>query len=223
MRKLLVILICLCLLIAPQQLRAALTKAVESVTDWTAVAQNAVGESSALDTSDHYATEISIQAFLDSTTAHTGTEFIIQVSSNTSGNEDWHDYTKFVALIDTANSEPIDDSPLTAGSTTIDVTDTGGNYEDGPFGSTWIAIEEGTLADSEICLLIGFTSNDTVLIQDGTANEHAVDVVMYDVAISKTVTIGFPVNRVRVIVNNCYDADGSSVNYRIRATSVSGI
>ena len=222
MKKILALVLIGCL-VWSQTAFAALTKGVESVTDWNACAQNTVEESTVLDTSDHYATELTIQAFLDTTTAHTGTEFIVQVSSNTTGDEDWHDYTKFVALIDTANSENISDNPLSASSTTINVADTGGNYEDGPMGSTWIAIEDSTLANSELILLTAFTANTDITCLDGTTNSHVQNTTMYDVAVSRTVTVGFPVNRVRVVINNAFDADGSTCNYKVRATSVTGI
>jgi hypothetical protein len=201
----------------------ATTKAVESITDWTAVAQNAVGESGTLDTSGHYATELYIQAFLDTTTAHTGTEFIIQVSSNTSGDEDWHDLTKFVELIGTANSENISDNPLSAGSTTITVADTGGNYETPPMGR-WLAIEDGTLVNSELILNTGFTADTSITILDGTTNEHAQNTTMYDIAFSKGgIIIPAANNRARLVVNNTYDVDGSTLNYRVRVTKLTGI
>ncbi len=129
----------------------ALTKAVESITDWTAVAQNAVGESAVLDCSGHYETMLAIQAFLDSTTAHDGTRFIVQVSSATSGDEDWHTLVQFLLLVGTANSENITDNPLSSGSTTISVASTTGYDAD---TAIYIGIEDGTLADSEICLLV---------------------------------------------------------------------
>lgn len=200
----------------------AITKAVEAVTDWTAVAQNAVGESGTLDCSGHYETALLIQAFLDSTTAHTGTKFQIQVSSNTSGDEDWHDYREFVALVGTANSEAITNNPLAAAATTITMADTGGNYETAPMGR-WLAIEDGTLVNSELVLNTGFTADTSITIQDGTTNEHAQNTLMYDIAISKTIILDRSVNRARVIVNNTYDADGSTLNYRVRATKVTAI
>jgi hypothetical protein len=101
----------------------ALTKAIEAITDWTAVAQNGTGESGTLDCSGHYATSLLIQAFLDTTTAHaSGTDFKIQVSSNTTGNEDWHDYRVFNALDGTAATDLIEDNPLSAGSTSLTLT-----------------------------------------------------------------------------------------------------
>jgi len=193
--------------------------AVEAVTDWTAVAQNAVGESGTVDCSGHDATSLNIQAFLDSTTAHTGTKFQIQVSYNTSGDEDWSDYREFVALIGTANSEAITDNPLSAGSTTITMANTGGNYETAPMGR-WLAIEDGTLVNSELVCNSGYTTDTNITIIDGTTNEHAQNTVMYDIAASKTVILDSTVNRVRVIINNTYDTNGSTLNYKVRATKL---
>ena len=196
---------------------AAVTKAVESVTDWNACPQNTIEESTVLDTSDHYGTDMNIQAFLDTTTAHTGTRFIVQVSSATSGDEDWHDYTEFVALIGTAATDLIEDNPLAASSTAITLTGHALTVE-----GIWLAIEDGTLINSELAFEASQTTNEVVVL-DGTTNEHALSTAIFNVAMSKVVTIGFPVNRVRIICDNSYDADGSTLNYRIRATSVSGI
>jgi len=193
--------------------------AVEAVTDWTAVAQNTVVESGTIDCSGHDATSLNIQAFLDSTTAHTGTKFQIQVSYNTSGDEDWSDYREFVALIGTANSEAITNDPLTAASTTITMADTGGNYETPPMGR-WLAIEDGTLANSELVLNTGYTADTSITILDGTTNEHAQTTPMYDIAMSKTIILDSTVNRARVVVNNTYDVDGSTLNYKVRATKL---
>ena len=201
---------------------AALTITPAAVTDWTAVAQNTVGESATVTVSDSYQSILHIQAFLDSTTAHTGTEFIVQISSNTSGDEDWQDFARFVELIGTANSEPIDDNPLTAGSTTITVTDTGGNYETAPFAH-WIAIEDGTLINSELVLQTGYTLNASFTILDGTTNAHVVDVVMYDIAITKNILLPLGTARVRLVVNNTYDVDGSTLNYKVRITETTGL
>jgi hypothetical protein len=200
----------------------AITKGVSSVTDWNACAQNTVEESGPLDTSGHYATELCIQAFLDNTTAHTGTEFIVQVASATSGDEDWHDYTKFVALIGTANTENISDNPLAAASTTITMADTGGNYETAPMGR-WLAIEDSTLANSELVLNTGFTADTSITIMDGTTNSHVQNTPMYDIAISKVVILDTTINRARVIINNTYDADGATLNYRVRSTQVTAV
>jgi len=200
-----------------QTVYAAPTKAVEAVTDWTAVAQNTIGESGTLDASGHYGTEVCIQAFLDTTTAHTGTKFIVQVSANTTGDEDWQDYIEFVALIGTAATDAIEDDPLAATSTAIALTGHAFTVE-----GIWLAIEDGTLANSELVFEKSQTANEVVIL-DGTTNAHAVSTAMFNIAISKTVSIGFPVNRVRVIVDNSYDDNGSTLNYKVRATKVTGI
>jgi hypothetical protein len=204
---------------------AALTITSSSVTDWTAVAAQATGESAVIDISGNYSTAIQIQAFLDSTTAHEGTEFIVQVSFNSSGDEDWSDLTKFKALIGTANSEAITNNPLSSSSTTITVADTGGAYETEPMGK-WIAIEDGTLVNSELIWLTGYTTDTNITCQDGTTNEHAQNTLMYDIAISRTLIIPMAAgSRARVIINNGVDMDGtaSSLNYRVLKTVTSAL
>ena len=69
------------------KVQAALTIDPQSNVDWNACAQNTVEECTVITTSGNYYTSICIQAFLDSATPHTGTEFIIQASSADSGDE----------------------------------------------------------------------------------------------------------------------------------------
>jgi len=200
----------------------ALTKSVASVTDWTAVAQNAVGESAEVDISGCYDSSLSIQAFLDTETAHTGTEFIIQVSSNTSGNEDWQDYQRWTELIGTANSEAITNNPLAAASTTITCASTTG-YTIAELPLAWRAIEDGTLANSEIILQTGLTTDTNITILDGTTNEHAQNTPMYSIAFTKEIWIPISYNRVRLVINNTYDSDGSTLNYKVRINKVTAL
>jgi len=194
----------------------------KSITDWTAVAQNTVGESDTEDVNANYGSLLFIQAFLDSTTAHTGTEFIVQVSNNTSGDEDWYDLCRFTGLVGTANSEAITNNPLSAGATTITVADTGGRYETAPMAH-WIAIEDGTLANSELVLQKGYTTDTNITIVDGTTNEHAQTTVMYDIADVWTIFIPPEAYRIRVVVNNTYDVDGSTLNYKVGISELTSI
>lgn len=190
------------------------------ITDWTAVAEGATGESATIDISGNYMTAVHIQAFTDMNDAHGGTEFVIQVSGMSSGDEDWSDYFKFGALNGDGDSEPIDDDPLVATSTTITVSDTGGGYETAPMGK-WIAIEDSTLVNSELVWITGYTTDTNFTIQDGTTNEHVKSTLVWDIAISRTYYIPFGVGyRARVIVNNGYDLDGtaSSLNFKVGKT-----
>jgi len=193
---------------------SARANGVEAVTDWTAVAQNAIGESGTIDCSTHDGTSLLLQAFLDTTTAHTGTEIVVQVSSNTTGNEDWHDYRKFDVLVGTAATDLIEDNPLTAGSTSLTLTGHALTEE-----GIWIGIEDSTLANSEL-IYVASQSTNAVVALDGTTNEHALNTAVFNVAISKVIVLDATVQRARVIVNNTKDADGSSLNYKVRATKL---
>jgi hypothetical protein len=208
------------LLLVPVKAGAAITITSSVVTDWTAVAEAATGESGVIDISSNYSTAVHIQAFLDANDAHEGTEFIVQVSSKSSGDEDWSDYSKFSALVGTSDGEANGEDPLAVGQTVIDVADTGGGFETAPMGK-WIAIEDGTLVNSELMWQTAFASNSTVTIQDGTTVEHAHSTILWDIAISKTIVIQMGAgSRARVIVNNGVDLDGtaSSLNYKVSKT-----
>lgn len=202
--------------------QAAPTIDPQSTTDWTAVAQNTVAESGTITCSGNYITYLLIQAFLDSITAHTGTEFLIQVSSKDSGDEDWHDFTRWTGLIGTANTEPITNNPLSATSTTITCADTGGNYETAPMGR-WLAIEDSTLVNSELILNTGYATDTSITILDGTTNEHAQTTPMYDIADTWVISLPLGTNRARLVVNNTYDADGSTLNYKVNEVETTGL
>ena len=196
----------------------ALTKASETITDWTAVAQNTVIESGIIDISGHYDTSLHIQAFLDTTTAHTGTRLIVQVSQKSSGDEDWEDFTEFVVLVGTAAPDLIEDAPLVATSTARALT----GHALTVLG-IWLAIEDGTLANSELIFQIAQTTNE-INILDGTTNAHAVSTAIFNVAISRAISVGFGVGlRARLLVDNTYDPDGSTLNYKINAVKVTAI
>lgn len=195
----------------------AITKTVGLVEDWNAVAQNTIEHSGELDTSGHYQTELHIQAALDTTTAHTGTKFIVQVSSAASGDEDWQDLTSFVGLIGTAATDLIEDNPLAATSTAIALT----GHALTVLGK-WLFIEDGTLVNSELVFEASQTANEVVIL-DGTTNAHAQNTAIFNVALVRVITLPPATNRARVVVDNSYDADGSTLNYRVRSTQVTAI
>ena len=298
--------------------------------DWTAVAQNTIVASAAYDLSEVYKAILHIQAALDTTTAHTGTRFLVQISSSGSGDEDWQDYTDFVALIGTAARDAIENDPLAAGSTALALTGhsltelgiwlfiedddvaaqgtitmsgvatadetfvidtqtftwkssrtgtgevtigasaaeavtnivaavtadlatvtavdgagdtvvitaaTAGSAGNsivfteastntavdgtGTLGGT-IAGADGTLTDSELVFESAQDTNE-VDILDGTTNEHAVGTAIFNVAMTQNITLSEAVNRVRVVVDNSYDADGSTLNYKVAISKVTGV
>lgn len=203
-------------------IQAALTIDPQAVTDWTAVAQNTVAESATITCSSNYMTILHLQAFLDSTTAHTGTGFRLQTSSADSGDEDWNDYGgEWQGLVGTANSEAMTNI-LLAGSTTITVSDTGGNYEAEPCGQ-WIAIEDSTLVNSELVFQTGFLADASITILDGATNQHASSTVLWDIALTRTLLVPLGTNRARLLINNTLDSNGSSLNYKLREVETTGL
>ena len=198
----------------------ALTKSVTAVDEWAEIAQNAVREGATIDVSGNYETVLHIIAALSTETAHTGTKIEIQVSSNTSGDEDWLTLVSFITDSGTANSETIDDNPLTAGSTTITVTSTTGYEAD---ETKFIFIEDGTVANSEIALLVSHVTNTSITIQDGTTNEHANTVNVFNIVNTYNIEVPSAISRVRVIYDNTFDSDGSTIHTMCRRSNITGI
>jgi len=192
-------------------------KSNDEITDWTAVAQNTLVKSSEYDLSDAYMAVMHIQAGLDTTTAHTGTRFVPQASASDEGNEDWMDVTEFVALIGTAATDLIEDNPLAAGSTDIVLTGHALIVE-----GIWLLIEDGTLVNSEMVFEASQSANEVVVL-DGTANAHALNTAVFNVAMVQSIILPKTAKRVRLIVDNTYDDNGSTLNYRVRVTKVTGL
>ncbi len=186
-------------------------KTVAQIQDWTAVAQNTVAKSATYDFSGKHGGIFHIQAALDTTTAHTGTKMIIQISSATSGDEDWQNLTEFIALIGTAATDLIENNPLAAGATSITLT----AHALTVLGKL-LFIEDGTLANSEIIMEASQSANAIVAL-DGTTNAHAVNTAIFNVAMTQAISIPYGVNRIRLVVDNSYDSDGSTLNYKVNA------
>ena len=195
----------------------AATKTTASVDDWTAVAQNTIVEGTEIDVSSSYGSTLHIQAALDTTTAHTGTRFLVQTSGNTTGNEDWEDFVEFIGLIGTAATDLIEDNPLAAASTAIALT----GHALTVLGK-WLLIEDGTLVNSELVFEKSQTTNEVVIL-DGATNEHALNTAIFNVAFSKPITIPIEFVRARLIIDNSYDADGSTLNVKCRVTKVTAV
>ena len=195
----------------------ALAKSSASVEDWNAVAQNTIEHSTVYDFSTAYVGFLQIQAALDTTTAHTGTKFVVQVLTNTSGDEDWSDLTQFIELIGTAATDLIENNPLNATETSITLTAHALTVV-----GKWLLIEDSTLANSELVFQIATDTND-IDILDGVTNAHVATTAIFNLAFVKNIYIPPPVYKARVLVINTYDADGSTLNYRVRTTKVTGI
>lgn len=224
MRFTLVVLVCICLIFVgttSHRAQAALTITSSVVTDWNACAEGATESAGVIDISGSYMVGIGIQAFLDHTDAHEGTEFLIFISHKATGDEDWTEMTRFVGLVGDADSEAITNAPAAPGTTVLTVADTeAGLYDTAPRGR-WMAIEEGVLADSEMIFSIDSVVDTSVTILDGTTVNHVATTLIWDVGMSKTLMIpAGSGSRAKVVINNGYDDDGTAatLNYRILKT-----
>lgn len=190
------------------------SKSDESVQDWTAVSQNSLVKSAEYVLHDEYKSILHLQAALDTTTAHTGTRFVVQTSASDSGDEDWQDWTEFVALIGTATADAIEDNPLAVGSTDIKLT--GHTYTT---EGAWLLIEDATLVNSELLMVASQTANEVVAI-DGTSNAHVLNTAMFDVAMVQSIALPTTASRIRLLIDNTYDDNGSTLNYKARVNTV---
>lgn len=198
----------------------ALSKSVAAVDEWAEIAQNAVREGATVDVSGCYNAALHINVAISSTTAHTGTKVEVQVSSNSSGDEDWHELVSFLTSVGTANSEVPSDN-IDATDTTITVASTTGYDAD---ETRMIFIEDTTVADSEICLLVSHVADTSITVQDGVTNAHiAATTVMYNIVDTYVIELPFSANRVRVIYDNTFDSNGATVHTYSRITKVTGI
>jgi hypothetical protein len=181
--------------------------------DWTAIAQNTVVASVVMDMSEKSKYIMNIHAALDSTTAHTGTRFIVQTSSVKEGDEDWYPIADFVAMIGTAATDLIEDNPLAAGSTDIALTGHALTVE-----GKLLFIEDATLANSEVVLEASQTANEVVIL-DGTENAHALNTAVFNIVMSQSVALPSAAMRARLVVDNTYDDNGSTLNCRVNVNA----
>lgn len=193
-------------------------KTVRIVTDWTAVAQNAVGVSDIMEVDGIYKVLLGISLALTAATAHTGTKIQPQYSNAMSGDEDWIDLPGFIGPTGTANTEVITNNPLAAGSTTATCASTTGLYDDDEIRQ--IYIKDGTIANSELVQLVSHVGNTSVTFQDGTTNAHAQSTAMWDIAQTYPYELPIGAVRARVLIDNTYDADGATVDFKISISEV---
>lgn len=209
----------------------AATKAGASIDAWAEIAQNGIREGAEQSVAADYAQLLLVDCALVTTTAHTGTEIIVMVSEETSGDGVWSVLPggRFIgptgtAVVDTLNAtEPV-------GETTLAMVDpeTSNLDNDGKFKF----IEHTTPADSEIVYQTANSGDagDTITIAYGLANEQDTNSQVFDIDDARAEAVGqyvipIPpeVTRIRVLYNNKYDPDGSAVFTRARFANISGV
>jgi len=196
------------------------TISCEAIDACVEVAQNAVYEGATTPVDPNYVTRLHCLLALTTETPHTGTKIMIQSSGVETGNRNWTTF-EFVRLVGTANSQVITNDPATVGTTVFTVADTTG-YEDN--GVRKVFLEDvNTFANSEWFELVSAASNTSLTVLDGSAIEHAVNSIFYNVAEDFEYDLPLGHDRFRVIVDNTYDDDGSTVAYQLDVTKVTGV
>ncbi|MGD8787711.1 MAG: hypothetical protein PVJ60_09825 [Phycisphaerales bacterium] len=216
---------------------AALTKTETTQSlEWVelAAAEDATGikETGTIDVSDCYSAVLHIDCCLSSTTAHEGTEIIVQIASEAGVDDAWTTLTRFIGPIGTASKADFGDSEAAA-QTVLSVTnpDTANLNHNGKF----IFLEDtGAVAGCEIAYQIADSGDagDTITVIDGITSAKDTDDDVYTVDGSHESAVGtyaveipMSASQARVIFNNWYDDDGtaSTVHVRVRVTKVTGL
>ena len=141
---------------------------------------------------------------------------IIEVSGNTTGNEDWTEMVTFKINAETAATTTLDVEaaaaatvvPLTA---TANFTTKGDKY----------FIKNGTIANSEIVRNNGYSDGVSITILDGLTNTQQNGVSIYTTVEQFAITLPDMCRRTRVLINN-KDADCDIVS-RTRLSKVTDL
>jgi len=203
----------------------ALTKAVAAVDACQEIAQNTIVEGVTVDLAAVYSAALHIWIALTNATAHTGTRVRVQVSANTTGDEDWSDIYDLIGITGTTNLEVITNNPLAIGdgpANAITVASLTG-YAAG----AWAFLEDvSTFANSEWVYVVSTSveaGDDHIHTLDGVTRQHAANSIMNSIAAVYVVDIPEWANRCRIIYDNTYDADGATVAVRSAISKLTGV
>lgn len=233
MRKILTILFCtlfLCSFLKTSEAALSKTENTQAL-EWTEVAAQGIQETGTISVSDSYDTVLHIDCALSNTTAHTGTEIIVQVASEAGVDDAWSDLARFISCVGTAIKVDLGGDEA-AGQTILTVTDPVTNNLD--YQGKFVFLEHtGTIASSQIVYQIANSGDagDTITILDGltaaqtaaASDFYTIDTATGEAVASYTVTIPASASQARVIFNNNYDSTASTVHVRVRVTKMTGI
>ena len=209
----------------------ALTKPGSIIDAWLEIAAQGIRQGAEQAVATSYDMALLIECALSSTTAHLGTEIIVMVSEETSGNGLWNPFTRFIGPVGTAFTRPLSGDEAAAQtvlSTDAPVT----NNLDHP--GKFLFIEDTVdVTTSEVLYQVAVSADadDTITIAYGLAYAHtAAGSALWDIdsATSEAVAqwmVQLPAsaNRVRVIYNNNYDAAAATVITRCRLMNTTGL
>lgn len=178
--------------------------------NWVEIAQNDLVEGAVIDVSGNYETNLTIQVALSTETAHTGTKMIVEVSGESSGDDAWSEHiAEIIACIGTANSVNCDQN--SSGSTLY--VDSTTDFE--IKGDRYFVEDTGDITKCEIVRNNGFSNDDYITTLDAITDQKDSGDDVFDIVEDHLVHIPFGYSRVRVLYDNTYDADGSTVHVRV--------
>lgn len=193
------------------------TKTGSQVDEWAVIAAGTMRKGAEIAIPDDIQTAFEITVCKVEAVAHDGEGIIIiEVSGNTSGNEDWTEMVAFKINAETASTTTLD-VEAAAAATTVPLTATA-NFT--TKGDKYF-IKNGTIANSEIVRNNGYADGVSITILDGLTNTQQNGVSIYTTVEQFAITLPDMYRRARVLINN-KDADCDIVS-RTRLAKVTDL
>ncbi len=181
---------------------ADFTKSGAQIDEWAVVSAASIREGANTSIVDDVQIAIEITSAKVEAVAHDGEDlYTVEVSSNTSGDEDWTELVSFKGTLGTADTTTLD-AEATAPTSTIPLTATT-NFE--TLNDRYF-IKNGTIANSEIVRNNGFSSGVSITVLDNITNTQQSGLSIYNIVDQWVVSIPAEFRRYRVLVYNG-DAD----------------
>lgn len=216
----------------PVWLWPSMAKSDALLNDWISVANGDVVETTELDNSSVVVSSAAFTMAVEDvglTEECDGSRVVVQVSSGSSGDEDWSDLTEFyipVTYRDFDKNDSVDpqipDNNEAASATVIEISDTTtGLYSRD--GTRWAIITDDTIADSEMIYMVSHVVDTSITLLDGTTNAHDnVNDTITEIGQTRTIYIPYVYKRVRFIYDSTTDEDvgGVATMLRIRTSQM---
>ena len=196
---------------------ADFTKTGSQVDEWAIIAAATMRKGAEVAIPDDMQIALEVTLCKVEAVAHDGEGIvIIEVSGNTSGNEDWTEMVTFKINAETAATTTLD-VEAAAAATVVPLTATANFITKGDK----YFIKNGTIADSEIVRNNGYTDGVSITILDGLTNTQQNGLSIYTTVEQFAITLPDMYRRARVLINN-KDADCDIVS-RTRLSKVTDL
>lgn len=200
---------------SPANAALTMTTSIDEVDAWQAVVAGTIVEGAAKDISSSFTTLLYVELAYIEAVANDGGTVIIEVSY---ADDNWVELVSFTGTAETPATTTINDGSVTAGDTTITLTDATTGDFDVP-GRRWF-IKDGTIGNSESVRTKVNATHTVTLLQDLLRN-HANGLSVYDRVDQWVISIPFGAAFVRTHINNT-DAD-CDLAYTTRVSLVTAL